>query len=346
MFINPVIALSIGLLLIAILTMFFWPNGGIIGYLQRSRQFSDRILREDALKHLHKSERHGSGTTFESLAGALHISTAHAVSLIQDMQSQELITLDGEYFKLTPKGHDYALQIIRAHRLWERYLAEETGYDQANWHDIAERYEHQLSPDQTNELSNQLGNPTHDPHGDPIPTADGELVLHGGQPLTEMEIDQPLQILHIEDEPETVYAQLVAEGLYPGMTLRLVECSSKRVRFWSNDGGEHLLAPIVAANISVAPVTQEVDETIYIGEPLYALPIGEEGRVVALSPRLRGAERRRMMDLGILPGTTISAELMSPGGQPTAYRIRGALIALRKEQAEHVRIMYPLEVTS
>ncbi|RME45954.1 MAG: ferrous iron transport protein A [Caldilineae bacterium] len=52
----------------------------------------------------------------------------------------------------------------------------------------------------------------------------------------------------------------------------------------------------------------------------------------------RGAERRRLMDLGILPGTLIRAEMVSPSGDPTAYRIRGALIALRKEQADRIYI--------
>ena len=57
-----------------------------------------------------------------------------------------------------------------------------------------------------------------------------------------------------------------------------------------------------------------------------------------LSPQCRGPERRRLMDLGILPGTVIQAELVSPSGDPTAYRIRDALIALRKEQADWVRV--------
>ena len=65
---------------------------------------------------------------------------------------------------------------------------------------------------------------------------------------------------------------------------------------------------------------------------------GEHGQIVGLSPRCRGPERRRMMDLGILPGTVVTAELISPSGDPTAYRIRDALIALRVEQAQLINI--------
>jgi DtxR family Mn-dependent transcriptional regulator len=202
---------------------------------------SDRVLREDALKQIHKSERHDQQTTVESLAGSLQISVNQAADLVVDMQAYELVAEEGDELRLTPEGRRYALQIIRAHRLWERYLAHETGYSEEEWHDQADRYEH----------------PTHDPHGDPIPTADGELILHGGRPLTDMSLNQALQIVHLEDEPEAVYAQLLAEGIYPGMQVRLLEHSSQRVRFWAA-GDEHLLAPIVAANISVVPIPQEI----------------------------------------------------------------------------------------
>jgi DtxR family Mn-dependent transcriptional regulator len=155
-------------------------------------------------------------------------------------------------------------------------------------------------------------------------------------------LDTPARIVHIEDEPETVYAQLVAEGLYPGMRVRLLEVSPTRVRFWAN-GDEHLLAPLMAVNVSVAPVevaapTDSAAVAVEPGETLAVLRPGQQGQVVAISPRCRGAERRRMMDLGILPGAVIGAELISPSGDPTAYRIRGAMIALRREQAQLINI--------
>ena len=155
--------------------------------------------------------------------------------------------------------------------------------------------------------------------------------------MTGMPLDQPLRIVHVEDEPEAVYAQLLAEGLYPGMQVRIIEQSAQRVRFWAN-GDEHLLAPIIAANISVVPVPQESPEATKAGEPLSLLLPGEMGEVIELSLRLRGPERRRLMDLGILPGTQITAEMSAPGGEPVAYRVRGALIALRREQARMIKI--------
>ncbi|MGD9091732.1 MAG: metal-dependent transcriptional regulator [Anaerolineales bacterium] len=342
---NPLIALLLGLLFVVLVLLLFWPNGGLIGRWQRMRRMSTRVLREDALKSIHKAEIKGRNPNLQSVAGALNISTNQAASLLAEMEDGELVQLQGDSLALTPAGRDYALRVIRAHRLWERYLSEETGFNESDWHDQAERFEHTLTLDEADALSAQLGHPTHDPHGDPIPTANGEMIPHKGQPLTSLDLDKPARIVHIEDEPDTVYAQIVAEGLYPGMEVRLVESKPQRVRFWAN-ADEHLLAPIVAANISVMPIPEEVLVEEPAGEQLSALRPGESGVVVNISPRCRGVERRRMMDLGILPGTTVKAEMVSPSGDPKAYRIRDALIALRLEQAQLINISRTTEIAS
>ena len=137
----------------------------------------------------------------------------------------------------------------------------------------------------------------------------------------------------------------MAEGLHPGMTGRITESSAQRVRFWA-EGEEHVLAPIVARNLSVVPLAQEEKAEEEPPESLADLQPGQRARVVSLSAACRGAERRRFMDLGILPGTLISAEMSNPSGDPIAYRIRGALIALRKDQANLIQINRLEEVTS
>jgi DtxR family Mn-dependent transcriptional regulator len=334
---NPLIALLIAVAIAALIWILFRPNEGLVPRWRRARQISERVLLEDALKHIQRCERHHETSTLQSIAGALDISTNQAVKVAEELQGLELIGIENGDFMLTPAGREYALRIIRAHRLWEEYLAEHTGFDESEWHDQAEHYEHMLSIEEAKKLAQQLGNPVYDPHGDPIPSSTGDFRHHPGKPLTSMDLDTPLRIVHIEDEPEEIYAQLVAEGLSPGMFARITEKTAKRVRFWIGDE-EHLLAPIVAANISVVPLPEEEADQVQPGIPLDTLKTGEKGRVLALSPRLRGTDRRRMMDLGILPGTTISVEMTSPGGDPTAYKIRGALIALRTEQAQLIQV--------
>ncbi len=338
--VDPFLALSVAVIMIVGGALLFWPDHGLIPRWRNTRRLTRRVLSEDALKHIHKWEMRGQQPTLESVAGALHISMNTTVELLNQMHADGLVDTKGGDIQLTPKGREAALHIIRAHRLWERYLAEETGFDEASWHEQAERFEHELSPEAADELYAQLNFPTHDPHGDPIPSGADGLVEHRGLPLTKIATDSQARIVHLEDEPDIVYAQLVAEGLHPGQVLHVIESNTQRIRFWTN-GDEHVLAPMVAVNIAVTPLTR-IDEEI-IEETrgcvrLNCLDLGETAVVIGISQACRGAERRRFLDLGIIPGTTITAELRSAGGEPTAYRIRGALIALRPEQARHIKV--------
>ena len=334
---EPLLYLLSALLLSGVTAVLFWPDKGLFPRWQEARQLNERVFSEDALKHIHKCEMKGQHPTIESIAGALGRNLNQTANLLTEMQDDNLLQIESGAIRLTPQGRDSALHIIRAHRLWERYLAEETGYSEAEWHGQADRYEHRLTPEEADRLALQLGNPTHDPHGDPIPTASGDVVLHGGEPLTTLPLDTPARIVHIEDEPDVVYAQLIAEGLHPGMPVRVMESSPQRVRFWAN-GDEHVLAPIVASNISVRPLPAETPPPEPSGEKLTNIKLGETAVVTRISPACRGAERRRFLDLGILPGTQITTEMRSPSGEPTAYQIRGALIALRSDQANLIYV--------
>lgn len=341
---NPAIALLFAGLVAAIGLALFRPERGVFWRWQRAQKMTERVLIEDALKHIYKCHMKEICPTAESVAGALQITVNDAAELLSKMEAHNLLQREVDRLCLTPDGREYALQIIRAHRLWERYLADWTGFTEAEWHDQAHRHEHTLSTDELDALAALLGEPTHDPHGDPIPTADGKLVPHAGQPLTAMSPDGLLRIVRLGDEPEAVYAQLVAEGLHLGMQVQLIEVSPQRVRFWA-DGDEHVLAPIVAANISVVPMPKEQATEPSPGQRLSSLEPGASGKVIAISPACRGPERRRLLDLGILPDTLVKAEINSPSGDPTAYRIRGALIALRREQADMIHISH-LQETS
>jgi DtxR family Mn-dependent transcriptional regulator len=293
---------------------------------------TDRILHEDALKHVQKLDFNGQAATLESVSGALEIDSNRAVEIIMDLESRGLLERSGDRLHLTSEGGQVAMNVIRAHRLWEHYLAEHTGYRPSEWHAQAERIEHDFTPDQVDQLAGSMGNPLYDPHGDPIPSKEGEFFAHDAVPLVELEPGTNARIVHIEDEPETVAAQIEAEGLLPGMHVRISERTAHRVRFWT-DGEEHILAPIVAANISVQALEDEDEAAPIAGISLDLLSPGQQAHILQLSPRLRGAERRRLLDLGMLPGTLIQAELSSPMGDPVAYRVRESVIALRKEQA-------------
>jgi DtxR family Mn-dependent transcriptional regulator len=94
------------------------------------------------------------------------------------------------------------------------------------------------------------------------------------------------------------------------------------------------------------PLAEERAVEALPDERLSSLMPGEAGEVAGISRACHGPERRRLMDLGILPGTPIEAEMSSPSGDPTAYRVRGALIALRREQADLIHVTQPREASS
>ncbi len=303
---------------------------------RRYRRRSIRVMGEDALKHVYDCVACNREASVLSVANKLRIRAERAKALLEILYGQGLLHMEAGSLQLTPSGERYALHIIRAHRLWEHYLAEETGFQESEWHEIAEKREHFLPPDEAHALSAKLGHPTHDPHGHPIPTHQGEMVAIRGDPLLSFPPQVLARVVRLEDQPDCVYAQLVEDGLYPGMVVQVLEANREGVRFLA-DGIEHWLPPIPAANVCVIAKEEPVEAAI-LGVPLSALSPGGKGEVMGLSPRLRGAERRRIMDLGVLPGTEIGAEMIGPSGDPTAYRIRGALIALRKEQADRIRI--------
>lgn len=334
---DPLAALVVGLLLLAAVAIVVWPRFGLLSRLGRMHRSSRRVQIEDTLKYLYEAEIEDRPVSLEGLAGMLAISMDRAARLLETAEQRGLIRWDGPALRLTDDGRDYALHVLRAHRLWERHLADRTGYAAADWHGLAERYEHTLSPQDVRALSADLGHPTYDPHGDPIPTAEGYLRAHNGFALSAAPVGDPLRIAHLEDEPEAVFAQLVAEGLRPGMHVHVIEQRPERVRF-RTEAGEHVLAPMLAANITVVPAPEAPDVEADPAFRLADLALGEHARIVRLSGACRGAERRRLLDLGLTPGTVVEVALQRSGRETTAYRIRGALIALRREQAARILI--------
>jgi DtxR family Mn-dependent transcriptional regulator len=254
--IDPITALTIGLIILAIPFILYWPQKGLIAKWKRSKSNKQRILIEDALKHLYNCEYNEINCTLNSVAGNLSISADEASKVVKKLEELELITSQERGIELTPEGRAYALRIIRTHRLWEKYLADETSVGEEDWHIAAEEIEHDITPAQANALAAQIGNPVFDPHGDPIPSAKGDLPVKKGSALNTLKPGEFARIIHIEDEPHAIYSQLVAAGLYPGMQVKMIESSKDRIKFLAN-GEEVVLAPLFAKNVTFTSIKDE-----------------------------------------------------------------------------------------
>ena len=323
----------LGLVLLLLIAVVF-PRYGLLERWRAFRAMSQREKAEDALKYLLQREQSGRHASLDSLAGAMHLSREAALSLIGRMEGQGLLQSRNSGLHLTAQGERWALQVVRAHRLWERYLATEARLPLDKIHREAERREHHLTAAQVDDLDAFLGYPQQDPHGDPIPDRDGYLPVEESKPLTSWPQDTPGQIAQLEDEPPIAYAQILAEGLRLGQVIRVLETTPERMVI-SDGEAEYRLAPAVAANVFLLPIPESpaAQEGVI---PLSELPDGAKAEIIALDDACQGFTRRRLLDLGMTPGTSLLPEMRNFFGDPRAYRIRGTLIALRREQAEMV----------
>ncbi|MAF12773.1 hypothetical protein CMK11_20170, partial [Candidatus Poribacteria bacterium] len=285
---------------------------------------------EDALKHLAGLDD-ALPATAKSLAGHLGLPLHRTVVLVGDMQIQGLVRMSGQEARLTERGQREAVRVVRAHRLFERYLADEVGEPLSALHDTAERREHTLTPDDVDALDALLGYPDSDPHGDPIPDGGRTRTEEPQAPLSDWPIGAPGVIRHIEDEPPGLLREILAQDLRPGDT---IEITARKADALTVNDGVRLrdLTLLAAAQVRVAPGRWR-DEA-----PMSSLSEGEAAVVRRLDDQCRGAARRRLLDLGLTPGARVTCLFSAMFGEPVAYHIRGVAIALRVEQARAVWI--------
>lgn len=313
---------------------FLAAAGLIVRYLTYGEAARARTRIEDALKHLFDLEYRGRYGSFASLGGALRLRDRALIRLLARLQEQGLVIAAGQEFRLTPEGERVARQVVRAHRLLERYLADEARLPLGDIHGVAERREHTLTPGEVDALAASLGHPRLDPHGDPIPDREGRLSPPEDTPLTAWPAERIGRVTHLEDEPPLAFAQILAEGLRVGQVVRIVESTAERVVL-SDGENEYRLAPAVAANVFVAPAEHLTPAGAI---SLADLPHGQAAEVIELDRACQGFSRRRLMDLGFTAGARLVPALDTFAGDPRAYRIRGTLVALRQEQARQVLV--------
>jgi len=291
---------------------------------------------EDALKHLHDMAQRDQSATAESMAGALAMNMRQALEVLDMLERSALARREGAQLVMTEQGRRYAAHVVRAHRLYETYLARVEGVPATLWHERAERHEHRLSKDDVDELARQLGDPRFDPHGDPIPTRGGKTPGLRGFSLLDAPPGWQGRVVHVEDEPREVFRELAARNLAPGVFVEVRRSEGNSIVLEFN-GRSTTLTRAMAANVRVEPLGEgeTFDRSL---EPLSSLREGETATIAALTPACVGPERHRLLDLGVVPGTEVTIDLVSPNGSPTAYRIRGASIALRREQADRILI--------
>ena len=181
---------------------------------------------EDYLKAIYILNSEGEGASTTNIANNLSVSSASVTNMIKKLDQSGLV----EYTSykgviLTEAGRKIALEILRHHRLLELYLKEVMGYSWADVHDEAEKLEHHISEQFEDKIAEMLQNPTHDPHGDPIPTKEGEVPEMALLSITEAELNEKYVIGRVKDQDSDLLRFLEEEGLIPGVEITILEKS-------------------------------------------------------------------------------------------------------------------------
>src|SRR5881296_3928150 len=177
---------------------------------------------EDYLKAIYRLSPEGRPASTSEIAHLLELSAPSVSGMVKRLSEHGLLEhVPYRGVQLTDEGRRAALRMVRRHRLIESYLVEFLGYSWDTVHQEAERLEHAVSDTLVERMAAALGHPVVDPHGDPIPDADGSIHELACTPLADVPVGETAEIRRVDErEPERL-RYLAALGLVPGVVVTL-----------------------------------------------------------------------------------------------------------------------------
>ena len=209
---------------------------------------------QDYLKAIYALETAGERVTTSALAGRMSVSAPSATAMTKRLA--ELGLVERAPYRgvvLTDEGRRGALEVLRHHRLLERYLVDRLGLSLDEVHVEADRLEHALSEELEAKIDAELGFPTHDPHGDPIPDRELRVAAGGARSLVDLVPGERASVSRVPDGDPELLRYLAELGLVPGSGIELVS----KAPFGGpvtmrTDTGEHAISRELADRISAA----------------------------------------------------------------------------------------------
>jgi DtxR family Mn-dependent transcriptional regulator len=180
---------------------------------------------QDYAKAIYALEaRSPGGVATTAVAERLGVTAGSVSAMFRKLADRGLVELEPYHgVRLTPAGRALALEVVRHHRLLERFLADELDVPWDRVHDEAEVLEHVLSEYLEERIAAKLGDPTHDPHGDPIPTAELEIEEHETASLADLPDGARGCFTRVSDSDPAMLRYLGERGIAPGDRLEVVE---------------------------------------------------------------------------------------------------------------------------
>ncbi len=223
---------------------------------RRDREAANTEAVEDYAKAIYALQRQsGEAVSNSALATRLGVSPGTATAMVKKLA--ELGLAEHTLYhgvSLTASGERIALEVIRHHRLIESFLADALGMPWDKVHDEAEVLEHYISEDLEERMASVLGDPSHDPHGDPIPDRTLTLVEESTVALGELDTGESATFTRVSDSDPEMLRYLDQRGIRPGVRVTVGEREPfGGALMVSVDGAAHAIGPQLADRMLVAP---------------------------------------------------------------------------------------------
>ena len=213
---------------------------------------------EDYLKAIYQVDADQGGASTTELAGRLGVAPASVTGMLKKLAAQDLVTYTRyQGVALTRAGRAIALDVVRRHRLAERYLADVLGLPWDRVHDEAEEWEHVLSRDVAARMDEALGRPATDPHGEPIPSEAGDVPALADTPLARLHPHESARVARVSREDGEFLRYLGSLGIYPDVTVTVESIAPFGGPVTVEVGGQrHAIGRAVAEQVFVVEIAR------------------------------------------------------------------------------------------
>lgn len=182
------------------------------------------VAEENYIKAIYKLQDGTTVVSTNAIAYELNTKPASVTDMAKKLKEKKLIDYEKyQGISLTTEGRKTALQIVRRHRLWECFLVDKLSFSWDEVHELAEELEHVRSEKLISRLSEYLGNPTTDPHGDPIPDAQGKISKIKQLVSLDKATTKRLEVAGVSDQSSSLLEFLHAKGIHLGTQIDIIE---------------------------------------------------------------------------------------------------------------------------
>ncbi|WP_082821343.1 metal-dependent transcriptional regulator [Gemmatimonas phototrophica] len=246
---------------------------------------------EDYLKAIYELETRFGAAATSDVANALDVAPASVTGMIRRLATQGFLDhVPYRGVQLTQAGRQAALRTIRRHRILETYLTRVLGYPWDRVHDEAERLEHAASDHLIDRMAAALGNPTEDPHGAPIPTADGVVDERVHRTLADLAVGESARMVRVSDKDPSLLRYLAEIALQPGAEITLVDRAPFDGPITLRVGAQE---PVVGPNLAAQVLVESMSASATAAHAVSAAPAAASSSVAADVPSVERPRTRK-----------------------------------------------------